>query len=77
MRRWQSITACSQQKMPSRHTAASFIRSCLPVPGFSGYVQPDFFPDWGPDVKQVSDNLDVWRRCVPPETCILLNGMGC
>ena len=31
-------------------------------------LQPDFFPDWGPDVKQVSDNLDVWRRCVPPET---------
>ena len=31
-------------------------------------LQPDFFPDLGPDVKQVSDNLDVWRRCVPPET---------
>lgn len=31
-------------------------------------LQPDFFPDWGPDVKQVSENLDVWRRMVPPET---------
>jgi heterodisulfide reductase subunit C len=31
-------------------------------------LQPDFFPDWGPDVVQVSDNLDVWRRAIPPET---------
>ena len=31
-------------------------------------LQPDFFPDWGPDVQQVSENLDVWRRMVPPET---------
>ena len=31
-------------------------------------LQPDFFPDWGPDVRQVSDNLDVWRRAIPPET---------
>jgi len=31
-------------------------------------LQPDFFPDWGPDVVQVSENLDVWRRMVPPET---------
>ena len=31
-------------------------------------LQPDFFPDWGPDVKDVSENLDVWRRAVPPET---------
>jgi heterodisulfide reductase subunit C1 len=31
-------------------------------------LQPDFFPDWGPDVAQVSQNLDVWRRTIPPET---------
>ncbi len=31
-------------------------------------LQPDFFPDWGPDVENVSENLDVWRRMVPPET---------
>ena len=31
-------------------------------------LQPDFFPDSGPDVKDVSENLDVWRRAVPPET---------
>jgi heterodisulfide reductase subunit C len=31
-------------------------------------LQPDFFPDWGPDVRNVSDNLDVWRRAIPPET---------
>jgi len=31
-------------------------------------LQPDFFPDWGPDVQAVSDNLEVWRRAIPSET---------
>ncbi len=31
-------------------------------------LQPDAFPDWGPDVKEVSDQLDLWRRALPPET---------
>ncbi|MCL1587209.1 MAG: 4Fe-4S dicluster domain-containing protein [Actinomycetia bacterium] len=31
-------------------------------------LQPDAFPDWGPDVEKTSDNLDVWRRALPPET---------
>lgn len=31
-------------------------------------LQPDAFPDWGPQVKQVSDELDIWRRALPPET---------
>ncbi|MAH17232.1 MAG: heterodisulfide reductase subunit C [Euryarchaeota archaeon] len=31
-------------------------------------LQPDFFPDWGPDVRDVSENLDIWRRAIPPET---------
>ena len=31
-------------------------------------LQPDFFPDWGPDVQAVSDNLENWRRAIPPET---------
>ena len=31
-------------------------------------LQPDAFPDWGPDVRDVSENLDLWRRAVPPET---------
>jgi heterodisulfide reductase subunit C len=31
-------------------------------------LQPDFFPDWGPDVVKVSENLDNWRRAIPPET---------
>ena len=29
-------------------------------------LQPDAFPDWGPEVKDVSDNLDMWRRALPP-----------
>ncbi|MHB1711211.1 MAG: 4Fe-4S dicluster domain-containing protein [Acidimicrobiales bacterium] len=31
-------------------------------------LQPDAFPDWGPEVKEVSENLDLWRRALPPET---------
>lgn len=31
-------------------------------------LQPDAFPDWGPDVRQVSQELDLWRRALPPET---------
>jgi len=31
-------------------------------------LQPDFFPDWGPDVVKVSENLENWRRAIPPET---------
>jgi heterodisulfide reductase subunit C len=31
-------------------------------------LQPDAFPDWGPDVQEVSENLDLWRRALPPET---------
>jgi len=31
-------------------------------------LQPDAFPDWGPGVNEVSENLDVWRRALPHET---------
>ena len=31
-------------------------------------IQPNAFPDWGPHVKEISENLDVWRRALPPET---------
>jgi heterodisulfide reductase subunit C len=31
-------------------------------------LQPDAFPDWGPEVQDVSENLDLWRRALPPET---------
>ena len=31
-------------------------------------LQPDAFPDWGPHVKEISDNLEYWRRALPPET---------
>ncbi|MHB8191223.1 MAG: 4Fe-4S dicluster domain-containing protein [Ferrimicrobium sp.] len=31
-------------------------------------LQPDAFPDWGPEVKDVSENLALWRRMLPPET---------
>jgi heterodisulfide reductase subunit C len=31
-------------------------------------LQPDAFPDWGPQVRDVSKDLDLWRRALPPET---------
>lgn len=31
-------------------------------------LQEDAFPDWGPQVKKVSENLDLWRKALPPET---------
>jgi heterodisulfide reductase subunit C len=31
-------------------------------------LQPSAFPDWGPHVKGISDNLEWWRRALPPET---------
>lgn len=31
-------------------------------------LQADSFPDWGPGVKAVAENLEVWRRALPPET---------
>jgi heterodisulfide reductase subunit C len=31
-------------------------------------LQPDAFPDWGPQVRDVSANLELWRRALPPET---------
>ena len=31
-------------------------------------LQPDFFPDWGPDVVETSKNLEVWRRAIPTAT---------
>jgi len=31
-------------------------------------IRPDAFPDWGPTAKETADNLEVWRRAMPPET---------
>jgi heterodisulfide reductase subunit C len=31
-------------------------------------LQPNAFPDWGPHVQEISKNLDLWRRALPPET---------
>jgi len=31
-------------------------------------LQPDFFPDWGPWVRDFSANMDVWRKAIPVDT---------
>jgi len=31
-------------------------------------IRPEAFPDWGPTAKETADNLEVWRRAMPPDT---------
>jgi heterodisulfide reductase subunit C len=31
-------------------------------------IQPEAFPDWGPDTREISSNLQLWRKALPPET---------
>ncbi|MFI5284211.1 MAG: 4Fe-4S dicluster domain-containing protein, partial [Candidatus Dormibacterales bacterium] len=31
-------------------------------------IQPEAFPDWGPDTKEISGHLELWRKALPPET---------
>lgn len=31
-------------------------------------LQPNAFPDWGPHVQEISENLELWRRALPPDT---------
>jgi heterodisulfide reductase subunit C len=31
-------------------------------------LQADAFPDWGPTVAETSENLELWRRALPPDT---------
>lgn len=31
-------------------------------------IRPEAFPDWGPTAKETADNLQLWRRAMPPET---------
>jgi len=31
-------------------------------------IRPEAFPDWGPTARETAENLEVWRRAMPPET---------
>jgi heterodisulfide reductase subunit C len=31
-------------------------------------LQPEAFPDWGTHVYEIAENLEVWRKALPPET---------
>ncbi len=31
-------------------------------------LQPNAFPDWGHHVNEIADNLENWRKALPPET---------
>jgi len=31
-------------------------------------IRPEAFPDWGPSAKETGDNLELWRRAMPPDT---------
>ncbi|MCZ7574623.1 MAG: 4Fe-4S dicluster domain-containing protein [Ardenticatenaceae bacterium] len=31
-------------------------------------LQPDFFPDWGPWVREFSQNMRLWRKAIPADS---------
>ncbi len=31
-------------------------------------ITPDAFPDWGPEARKEAENMEEWRRAIPPET---------
>lgn len=31
-------------------------------------IRPEAFPDWGPSARETAENLELWRRAMPPET---------
>lgn len=31
-------------------------------------LQPNAFPDWGVHVNEIAENLELWRKALPPET---------
>jgi len=31
-------------------------------------IRADAFPDWGPNARETGENLELWRRAMPPET---------
>jgi len=31
-------------------------------------LQPEAFPDWGPAVRETSENMETWRMAIPAET---------
>jgi heterodisulfide reductase subunit C len=31
-------------------------------------IRADAFPDWGPTAKETGENLELWRRAMPPDT---------
>jgi heterodisulfide reductase subunit C len=31
-------------------------------------IRADSFPDWGPSAKETGENLELWRRAMPPDT---------
>ncbi len=31
-------------------------------------IRADAFPDWGPTAAETAENLDLWRRAMPPDT---------
>ena len=31
-------------------------------------IQPEAFPDWGPETTATSEHLQLWRKALPPET---------
>jgi heterodisulfide reductase subunit C len=57
----------------ARHALRGYTRIIYKIMSTGTQVSPDMlqadaFPDWGPNVAQVSEKLDLWRRALPPDT---------
>ncbi len=57
----------------AREALAGYSRIIYKIMSTGTQVSPDMlgrdaFPDWGPETADVADNLDLWRRALPPET---------
>jgi heterodisulfide reductase subunit C len=57
----------------ARHALRGYTRIIYKIMSTGTQVSPDMlqadaFPDWGPNVAEVSEKLDLWRRALPPDT---------
>jgi heterodisulfide reductase subunit C len=57
----------------ARHALRGYTRIIYKIMSTGTQVSPDMlqadaFPDWGPSVASVSENLDLYRRALPPDT---------
>ena len=61
---WKGVSAAARSSTPARaRTSAQTGTQVSP-----DMLQANAFPDWGPHVEQISENLEWWRKALPPES---------